>query len=561
MPVYNVEKFIAQSIESVLNQTYRDIELVIVDDCGTDASIVLAKEYAKKDSRIKIIHHDKNRGVAAARNTALDNATGEYIMWLDPDDWYEKNCVEVAISELKLRKTSSVWFNANRYYDTEKGYDWREYVKYPDGFVTITPQNIASYADFVWNKAYTRESIERYKIRMHEGMTFEDGEFYLKYFTLNPDTYFISDKLLNYRLRQGSIVREADAGKVHMEHIYSILGYLKEFWINLGVFDKYEYLFLRLLSNRLKLCKSLNFCDENIKLSQKCIEDVGFSSEFEAYKSISLIEKPVVSIVVAVNKNCFKDLSYCLQSLLEQNYKNIEIICCNNVCSNKINHVLDKFVSNHKNIKVYSEKHISMNILYNKAISEASGKYLIFVDSQDFVAHNFLDYVMDAVEKFKLNLACFNIDYINNYENKAPLIKEGFMAVNSNSIKKVPFTIYGKVYKKRFLINNKIFFLESIDGNVVFILKALLNSLETFFIADYLYISNNIEVESMSNVKIVDNNTLRVIKEFFEQKKLFTKYKNLFFYLYHRLLLNYKGYKNIDLSKKQEIFAIFKDCD
>ena len=89
MPIYNVEKYIKQSLDSVVNQTLKDIEIICVNDCTPDKSFEIVKEYAVRDSRFVLIENETNQGQGVARNRALDIATGEYIMFLDPDDWYE----------------------------------------------------------------------------------------------------------------------------------------------------------------------------------------------------------------------------------------------------------------------------------------------------------------------------------------------------------------------------------------------------------------------------------------------------------------------------------------
>ena len=86
IPVYNVEKYLSRCIESVLNQTYRNLEIIIVDDGSTDDSLNICRRYEKKDKRIKVIHQD-NGGLSSARNKGLMNSTGEYISFVDSDDW------------------------------------------------------------------------------------------------------------------------------------------------------------------------------------------------------------------------------------------------------------------------------------------------------------------------------------------------------------------------------------------------------------------------------------------------------------------------------------------
>lgn len=101
LPTYNVEKYIARALESCINQTLKDIEIIVVDDKGQDKSIDIAKEYANRDDRIKIIDNIINQGTYEARNIGVRNANSELIMFLDPDDELELNACEIALKNMK----------------------------------------------------------------------------------------------------------------------------------------------------------------------------------------------------------------------------------------------------------------------------------------------------------------------------------------------------------------------------------------------------------------------------------------------------------------------------
>lgn len=108
MPVYQAEKYLETSIESVLNQTLRDLELLLVDDGSTDRSPAICDAYAQKDPRVRVIHQ-KNSGVAGARNAGLDAACGEWIMWLDSDDILHPAIAETLLSLAAEKQLSAVW--------------------------------------------------------------------------------------------------------------------------------------------------------------------------------------------------------------------------------------------------------------------------------------------------------------------------------------------------------------------------------------------------------------------------------------------------------------------
>ena len=94
VPVYNVEKYIARCLESIICQSLQDFEILIVDDCGHDNSMSIASEYAQKDSRIRIVHHDVNHGLMIARRTGYTNAKGEYVVFVDSDDYLPDDALE-----------------------------------------------------------------------------------------------------------------------------------------------------------------------------------------------------------------------------------------------------------------------------------------------------------------------------------------------------------------------------------------------------------------------------------------------------------------------------------
>ena len=118
IPIYNVEKYIAKAIESCINQTYKDIEIVCINDGSTDNSSNILNEYAQKDSRIKVI--DKiNEGVSVARNTGIEASQGEYLLFLDADDWYcDNQVIEKVYSKIQSDKFDVLYFNILSYYKT-----------------------------------------------------------------------------------------------------------------------------------------------------------------------------------------------------------------------------------------------------------------------------------------------------------------------------------------------------------------------------------------------------------------------------------------------------------
>ena len=167
IPVYNVEKYLKQCLDSIINQTLKNIEVICINDCSTDNSLNILKEFASKDSRIKIIDLKQNEGVSNARNSGLNIAQGKYIYLIDSDDWIDNNYLEVMVQKIE-ESNSNILINANfvnEYPDKQKKlYSKFDFLK--SDFETINSRIIQRYfPPVIWTRLYRRTYIEKYKFR------------------------------------------------------------------------------------------------------------------------------------------------------------------------------------------------------------------------------------------------------------------------------------------------------------------------------------------------------------------------------------------------------------
>ena len=117
--VYKTEKYIKQCVDSILNQTYKNLEIILVDDGSPDGCPEICDKYAKQDDRVVVIHQN-NTGLSGARNSALDICKGDYISFVDSDDWIETNAYEVLADKLATNGVDVVCFTANVIKDGKK---------------------------------------------------------------------------------------------------------------------------------------------------------------------------------------------------------------------------------------------------------------------------------------------------------------------------------------------------------------------------------------------------------------------------------------------------------
>ena len=121
MPVYNVEKYLSQAIESVLKQSFEKFELLLIDDCSPDRSPQMCDEYEKKDSRIRVIHLEQNAGVSNARNVGMDLAKGQYLFFMDSDDYIDINLFEEIHGSIQKNPAEIVFFGMTEEHFDSKG--------------------------------------------------------------------------------------------------------------------------------------------------------------------------------------------------------------------------------------------------------------------------------------------------------------------------------------------------------------------------------------------------------------------------------------------------------
>ncbi len=220
VPVYNVEPHIRQCLESLLSQTFTDFELILVDDCSTDKSGAVCDEYAALDSRVTVIHKEKNEGIVRARKSALNIARGDYVGIVDSDDWVESEMFAKLCS--KARKYDADMVICGSFY--RKG----EAVKTVRGAVSsgffdkerlcreIYP-NMLSYGEFfhfgvrpvLWNKIYKRELIMEY-MNVSDYVTIGEDASAVYPCLLRAERVYIFEKgyLYHYRHLENSMTRE-----------------------------------------------------------------------------------------------------------------------------------------------------------------------------------------------------------------------------------------------------------------------------------------------------------------------------------------------------------------
>ena len=243
VPIYNVEKYLRRCLDRLVGQTLRNIEIILVDDCGHDHSMTIAQEFAANDDRIKIISHDKNRGLAAARNTGIRNSSAPFIMFCDSDDSYEPAMCEKMLGGIESSGADIAACGIRVVYepgtDGIKQSDDKYYKLNFKGMCEMNDDVRKNTHCSAWNKIYRRKFLKTHDIWFPDGIYFEDAYFVNACFAVAKNIFFVDDSLYCYVRRHGSIMSETFAQKKGMsiDHL-KIAVFLHDFMKRRGVLKK-----------------------------------------------------------------------------------------------------------------------------------------------------------------------------------------------------------------------------------------------------------------------------------------------------------------------------------
>lgn len=249
IPVYNVERYLAECMDGILEQTLKDIEIICIDDGSTDRSLRILREYERKDSRVRVLTRE-NAGAASARNAGMELAQGEYLSFLDADDFYEADMLEKAYLCAKEKQADITIFRGNRYDDTRECYipmdysikEWQLPGKNPFSWRDM-PDEIFTFAvGWAWDKLYLRSFVEREQLRFQELRTSNDLYFVFSSFVKAGSICTMKELLVHHRIHvKGSlsVTRERS-----WNCFYEACTALQDELVRMGVYPELERGFL-----------------------------------------------------------------------------------------------------------------------------------------------------------------------------------------------------------------------------------------------------------------------------------------------------------------------------
>ena len=250
LPIYNVEKYLKKCLDSVINQTLKDIEIICVNDCSTDSCESIIREYINKDSRIKLINHKENQGLGFARNSGLLESRADYVSFIDSDDFVSENFIE-ELYNTALQNDADIVFTNNIYTVNETANNikpyyhnrlniWKKqfknsYIEGISNFNVNTPEkeNTPEYPLVVaWNKLYNKSFLTKYKLLYSKYRLAEDVDMFYRFLVYNPKMCYNNNAKYYYLQRStsliGNIAHTKNMPLAILEVFENIFNYYKE---------------------------------------------------------------------------------------------------------------------------------------------------------------------------------------------------------------------------------------------------------------------------------------------------------------------------------------------
>lgn len=265
VPFFNSERYLKDCLQSILKQSYSEIEIVCIDDGSTDSSAAIVAEIMESDKRIRLFQQ-KNKGRSAARNLGIEVSIGEYICFVDSDDLIPPDSLELLLSSLNKNKTDAAVGSITVEYDAHRELresDLAYYTITKKGAFKVTDELIESFHSSACGCLFKRTIINKFSLKFPEGLNYEDAYWHWCYFPLCRKISFVNNTVYRYIRRPNSIMSQTFETKksIAIDHIYiigEIYSFLKKnnliegrektllnlleqyFWLSIKYSEKYE---------------------------------------------------------------------------------------------------------------------------------------------------------------------------------------------------------------------------------------------------------------------------------------------------------------------------------
>ena len=489
MPIYNSENFIKESLNSLINQTFENFEIICVNDGSTDNTLNILKEFEKNDDRIHIITQN-NMGAGIARNVGMKKAKGDFLMFLDSDDIFKPKMLKKLFKTIILNNVDVVICNSINFNSDnilfEKNY------RISNDFLNKSFSSFDIKEDFFnlfiwwpWDKIFKKKFIENLGIKFQNLKSTNDLFFIASSVIIAKNISFIDKVFINHRVGIKNSI-ENSRYKTWDNFYYALKG-LKKFIKEKNLYKRFKQDFINYVASfsiwNLETIFKEQFCFLYLKLKNEWFNEFGVSKHNESYfynkniykkvkyilnTDLEQIENrkevdenlfhineqkyfciPKVTVIISIY-NSEKYLSNCLDNIINQTLKEIEIICVNDGSTDNSLRILNYYQRKDNRIIILNQNNKGVNNARNLGLKNAKGEFILFFDSDDLLINDSLEKLYNLSKYKNLEIILFNAKFI--FENN----------ITEN---KFPNNIYYKIKNYEFIKKGKDLFLNMINEN------------------------------------------------------------------------------------------------
>ena len=423
VPVYNVEPYLRQCLDSILGQTFTNFEVLLINDGSPDSSGDICREYVAKDSRFHYFEKE-NGGLSDARNYGIERAQGEYLTFIDSDDFVDEKHLENLFLASRLSNADITIGGFSRF---ENGTFWLYQDHFSsDSLVSFTSAQAIQHLDSMFDVPFLNFSIvcgKLFKRDLFKELRFQYGKYaedqfiiwklYLKarsIYTFNVDSYV-------YRINNTGM--SSVFSLKHLDYIDALeerIKFTKDIdGIDIGLsFNMYRYV----LKRNLDQLEEHQFLDEASQIRRKLelAEREEYPFLFDESYSDMGGPKELISIIVPIY-NVESYLRMCLDSIEHQTYSNIEVLLINDGSPDSSGEICQEYVARDSRFRYFEKENGGLSDARNYGIERSNGKYLTFIDSDDWVEPTYIDDMYQAALKNDSEIVVSNYTQFDVKEN------------------------------------------------------------------------------------------------------------------------------------------------
>ena len=543
IPVHNTENYLNQCLDSVLNQDFHDFEVICINNGSTDKSLDILKNYAQNDLRVKVISQI-DKGPGNARNVGLSHAQGEYVLFVDSDDFLSENSLSRIYDNAESNQSDIVLFDFYQLDELNDKCDRlgchldniftdKDFNNFTFSYKEIKEHILNTYFN-CWFKLYRKSFIDKFNIAFPEEINYEDVPFHVKSIVLADTISFFPDYAYNYRVsNQNSIMND----KCNIFDIPYVVTSVESFLRDNGIFKEFEVEFYTF--KIIQLSQFIRFWGDSIYFNTVKSEFISMNNssgfdfnklaeptkatfdkilnscdEFEfmgienKYGNFSRVNIKVSCVMQTYN--CEDFLVDSINSILNQTLTDLELICIDDGSTDGSLEILRDFEKKDSRVKVFSLNPGGDVNACNFALKHVQGEYLYLMSAGDSLDLNAFEVFYSILKSKNLDCLMFEAkvydiekdEYCETDYNMSKLSEfaKGDVS-NFNDIGDLIFNInvapWCKCYKTEFVINSGAKFRENSNSDDNQFFRDIISQAEKILFLDECYYTYNIHSKSL----------------------------------------------------------------